>query len=341
MSNSNQLPTWTSLSEYQYLPKSPALVQLLLLITGVFGGSRLVRLVIPTFFIAHSFCPKVLNHAPISGVGARQIRHFELPFIRYDVPICSPITPASPPLLNLQTNKPRAPRIRYSIDSPQIPIGPLDLVSISIHLLPLDHGVSVRSASVIVERRIQLHDQPSGSTSIPQISSSSYSPRQSPTLLPSFPRSPSAPFQEDHLLNAESSMLSLSSYSPTSTPSIASESAPLLHSNSIASTGTKLVVNPIVGTESSGTLFRDENGVWNRTLTLQWPTVRSPNLWAIGETISSNLVTVKYFIRTKVRFFFLVVRLPRLTLRLDHRLLSVRYRVNRPCRSRTPDRIHQ
>jgi len=63
---------------------------------------------------------------------------------------------------------------------------------------------------------------------------------------------------------------------------------------------TKSVVNPIVGTESSGALFRDENGLWSRTLTLQWPTVRSPNLWAIGETISSNLVTVKYFIRTKI-----------------------------------------
>jgi len=61
-----------------------------------------------------------------------------------------------------------------------------------------------------------------------------------------------------------------------------------------------LVVNPIAGTESSAGLFRDENGVWSRTLTLQWPAVKSHSLWAVGETISSDLVTVKYFVRTKI-----------------------------------------
>jgi hypothetical protein len=68
-----------------------------------------------------------------------------------------------------------------------------------------------------------------------------------------------------------------------------------------------LVVNPIVGTESSGTLSRNENGVWSRTLTLQWPTVKSHSLWAIGETISSDLATVKYFVRTKVCICSLVI----------------------------------
>ena len=260
--------------------------------------------------VAHSVFPIVLNHMPISGVGARQIRHFELPFIRYDVPICSPITPPSPPLLDLQTNKPRAPRIRYSIVSPQMPIGPLDLVSVSIHLLPVDHGVSIRSASIIVERRIQLHDQVSGSTTIPHIpipprsTSSSSFPKQSPNpLLSSFPKSSFSPFTpQEPLLNAESSTPSPSSSTPTIPLTIASESTPLLNPSSTTSS-TKLVVNPIVGTESSGTLFRDENGVWNRTLTLQWPVVKSHSLWAIGETISSDLVTVKYFIRTKVCFF--------------------------------------
>ena len=262
------------------------------------------------FIVAHLNFPIVLNHAPISGIGARQIRHFELPFIRYDVPIYSQITPPTPPLLNLQTNKPRAPRIRYSINSPQIPIGPHDLVSVSIHLLPVDHGVSIRSTSVIVERRIQLHDQTScvsGSISIPQTPitprSTSSSPKQLPT--PS-PYSSTAPSQEDPLFDAVSSTPSFSSSNPTITPgtalssslSITSESTPLLHPNANASM--KLVVNPIAGTESSGDLFRDENGVWSRTLTLQWPAVKSHSLWAVGETISSDLVTVKYFVRTKV-----------------------------------------
>ena len=271
------------------------------------------------FTVAHLiFFLIVLSHVPISGIGARQIRHFELPFIRYDVPIYSPITPPTPPLLNLQTNKPRAPRIRYSIHSPQIPIGPHDLVSISIHLLPVDHGVSIRSTSVIVERRIKLHDQTpsvSASISIPQTSvtprSTSSSPKQLPIPYSKSPYPPTPPFQADLLFDPMSSTPSLSSSnpSPTITPgtalssslTIASESTPLLHPNSSAST--KLVVNPIAGTESSGNLYRDESGVWSRTLTLQWPAVKSHSLWAVGETISSDLVTVKYFIRTKVCVF--------------------------------------
>ena len=269
------------------------------------------------FIVAHLILRIVLNHVPISGIGARQIRHFELPFIRYDVPIYSPISPPTPPLLNLQTNKPRAPRIRYSIHSPQIPIGPHDLVSISIHLLPVDHGVSIRNTSVIVERRIQLHDQTScvsGSTSIPQTSisprSTSSSPKQSPTPCSKSSYSPTATFQEDPLFDAASSTPSLSSSTitpgtaPSSSLTVPSESTPLLHPN--LSPSTKLVVNPIAGTESSGNLFRDENGVWSRTLTLQWPAVKSHSLWAVGETISSDLVTVKYFIRTKVCFPLLV-----------------------------------
>ena len=238
------------------------------------------------FTLVHLIFLIVLNHLPISGIGTRQIRHFELPLIRYDVPSYLPISPPTPPFLNLQTNKPRAPRIRYSIHSPQIPIGPHDLVSVSIHLLPVDHGVSIRSTSIIVERRIQLHDQ------IPSVSGSTSIPPTPP------------PYQEDPLFDAVSSTPSLSS---TVTPdtalsslSMASESTPLLPPNSSAST--KLVVNPIAGTESSGNLFRDEKGVWSRTLTLQWPAVKSHSLWAVGETISSELVTVKYFVRTKVCF---------------------------------------
>lgn len=255
----------------------------------------------------------------MGGIGARQIRHFELPLVRYDVPLYSHIAPPSRPLLDQITNKPRAPRIRYSINSPQIPIGPLDLVSVSIHLLPVDHGVSIRSASVIVERRIQLHDQAPNASSFVSISQtpSSLSPSfpsqsPSPSLLPTFPKfsySPTASFQEDPLLDAASSTPSLTSSIPTITPgtvsstslTMASESTPILHPNSTNST--KLVVNPIAGTESSGTLYRDENGVWSRTLTLQWPAAKSHSLWAVGETISSDLVSVKYFVRTKVRIF--------------------------------------
>jgi hypothetical protein len=136
---------------------------------------------------------------------------------------------------------------------------------------------SIRSASVIIERRIQLHDlalNASGSISLPQTPYPSTQVRHHHLSLTSHPA---------HLCRL------LSAHS---------ESTPLLHPNSLNST--KLVVNAMVGTESSGTLYRDENGMWSRTLTSQWPAAKSHSLWAIGETMSSDLVLVKFFIRTKV-----------------------------------------
>lgn len=274
----------------------------------------------------------VLTHAPISGVGSRQIRHFELPLIRYDLPPIGPITPTLEPLLNQETNKPRAPRVRYSINSPKSPIGPLDLVPIPIHLRPFDRGVSIRSASVIVERRIFLRDvgqtqslppspliptalQPNPSTS------SLAGPSSSPLLQPSAPKlthSDSAPhlYHEQEL--ESSSTLSLSSSIPTVTPgtiypstaSLASETTPLLpipsnHPSIPPSSQTpsaKVIVNSIAGAESSGNFALDGQGTWSKTLTLQWPAPKSHSRWAIGETITSELVSVKFFIRAKVFF---------------------------------------
>jgi len=45
---------------------------------------------------------------------------------------------------------------------------------------------------------------------------------------------------------------------------------------------------------------RDDEGVWSKTLTLQWPAARSHSRWAIGETIQSDLVSVKFFVRIKI-----------------------------------------
>ncbi|KDR81810.1 hypothetical protein GALMADRAFT_152624 [Galerina marginata CBS 339.88] len=267
----------------------------------------------------------VLSHVPISGVGSRQIRHFELPLVRYDLPPFATVTPSPEPFLSQEITKPRAPRIRYSTHPPKTPIGPLDLVSIPIHLQPLEHGVSIRSASVIVERRIFLHDIPHPSTPVslsslntPSLNSSHSSSSlnkssSSPHLQPSFPSSsssysPTHSYQEPEPEPA-SSTASFSSSNPTLTPgtiypsalSIASETANLLpNSPPSSSSSVKVIVNPIAGVESSGNFARDANGIWSKTLTLQWPAAKSHSRWAIGETISSELVSVKYFIRSKI-----------------------------------------
>jgi hypothetical protein len=40
--------------------------------------------------------------------------------------------------------------------------------------------------------------------------------------------------------------------------------------------------------------------MWSKTLTLQWPAAKTHSRWTIGETITSELASVKFFVRAKV-----------------------------------------
>ncbi|KAJ7694189.1 hypothetical protein B0H17DRAFT_1058115 [Mycena rosella] len=238
----------------------------------------------------------IVNHVPILGVGSRQIKHSELPLLRFDhppEPSPSSFTTIGQPILDSEVSHPNCPPIRYSINSPTAPVGPLDLVSIPIHLLPRDPGVSFRSASVIVERRMRLMDPPS--------------PPSTPTILSNMPTTLQAPSPSGSLPIPQrtSSSSSSLSYSPSSSytdsSSQLSSSATLQPSDSRTSTsGASLLVNSIAGSESSGLFACADSGIWSKTLTLQWPAAKSQSRWAIGETIESELVSVKFFARVKV-----------------------------------------
>ncbi|KZT28534.1 hypothetical protein NEOLEDRAFT_1154464 [Neolentinus lepideus HHB14362 ss-1] len=129
----------------------------------------------------------VLTHIPISGIGTRQLKAFELPLIRYDVP--SPLIPALelPPLLTPTISAPtsspstslshplldchqfvpsklKTGPIRYAIHVPHTAIGPEDLVSVGVWL-GVEGGVSVKSVEVVIERRIEIRDGESSNTS--------------------------------------------------------------------------------------------------------------------------------------------------------------------------------
>ncbi|KAH6919042.1 hypothetical protein BKA70DRAFT_1249102 [Coprinopsis sp. MPI-PUGE-AT-0042] len=348
----------------------------------------------------------VLHHAPITGVGSRQVRHFEIPLVRYDVPRPLALPEPREMVLDQTTSKPRVPRIRYCMRMPSAPIGPLDLVSIPLHMQPVDQGVSIRSASVTIERRIQLHDMstaptPSLSSSHGSTSNSSatrqqltpstpsanagsraqnsyFASQQSPSTSSPHPTSASqqegshdtplasSSHQQYHHKPTESTS-SLSSSNPTITPETvfasdasiktyssehpllsqstasssttsnsssstrlvspvsqpptpngaisphaqstsqtpsasppSSYSSPFLFSGSSASSSSaKVVANLIVGTETES-FTRDPQGIWSKTLTLQWPASKSHSRWAIGETINSDLVSVRFFVRVKV-----------------------------------------
>ncbi|KAJ6547385.1 hypothetical protein B0H19DRAFT_1266325 [Mycena capillaripes] len=236
----------------------------------------------------------IINHIPILGVGSRQIKHSELPLLRFGLPAAyEPPTPIARPVLESEISHPHSPPIRYSVNSPTTPVGPLDLVSIPIHLLPSDPSVSIRSASVIVERRMRFMD-PASPPSTPTVPSPTLSTVPSPQ--------PSCSLPIPQRTSSSSSSLSLS-YSPSSS-STYQESSYLSSSSTLqpsdSRVGASLLVNSVAGTESSGLFARAESGVWSKTLTLQWPAAKSHSRWAIGETIESELVSVKFFVRVKI-----------------------------------------
>ncbi|KAG5354194.1 hypothetical protein C0989_003707 [Termitomyces sp. Mn162] len=268
----------------------------------------------------------VLNHVPITGVGSRQVKHFELPLVRFDLPWYEP-PPPSPvkPLLLHQTTKPKAPRIRYSIDVPTFPIGPLDLVSIPVYLMPLDKGVTVRSATVTIERRIQLNE----------IYTSPIDVLSSPLLIPSATKPASARVSAGSSSSSRNTTPSSSYHEPTppvfsgletissdissgptitphslyhSSTSFASDRPLLSHvspaitttSSSSSTLPSKLVLTSIVDAESTGQFFRNDQGIWTKTITLQWPAAKPHSRWAIGETIQTELVSVRFFARIKI-----------------------------------------
>jgi hypothetical protein len=258
---------------------------------------------------------------PLASVGTRLMKHFDLPFIRYDLPP-HPLTPSSPSTyLPCQTNKPRAPALRYRLTVPTAPVGPQDLVSIHISLQPVDHPVSIRSASLIVERRIQLNETiaPPSSLAPPTLpipiilsssssSSSSSSYPQSHSAQSSY--SPTTPPPHENFYNPITNGANLSPYSlppsvnPTpSTSTIWSDETirPLLpHPPSSPFLSSKTVVQSVAGVESTGRFSIDDNGVWAKTLTLQWPAAKSHTRWAMGENIQTDLASVKFFVRVKV-----------------------------------------
>ncbi|PSS37421.1 hypothetical protein PHLCEN_2v725 [Hermanssonia centrifuga] len=182
----------------------------------------------------------VLEHAPSPSVGSRIVKYFDLALIRYDIPpSLPPPTPSSydhpssdpstslTPTLPHVTNKPRAPVLHYNLSTPTYPIGPSDLLFTSLFLRPRDPSVSIRSASLLVERRIDLLD-----ADLP------LSPSQAPTS-PHPPRiaiSSSLPEREANVREGESYAMAHSLAASHSTSTI----------DSVASTSTVTSRSPLI-----------------------------------------------------------------------------------------------
>ncbi|KAL1947656.1 hypothetical protein VTO73DRAFT_13380 [Trametes versicolor] len=130
----------------------------------------------------------VLDHVDIPRVGSRIVRYYDLGLVRYDLPpSLSPPSnpPTSPHALLHQTSKPRAPVVRYNVSIPTLPVGPSDIIFTTLSLQPLDPSVTVRSATVSVERRIDLHNIPAAPT--PLVTAGiNYSAAASPSPITTF-----------------------------------------------------------------------------------------------------------------------------------------------------------
>lgn len=247
----------------------------------------------------------VIEHIPITGVGHRLLRYFDLPLIRYDVssyPLSNPpVSPASP---YLQTTKPRAPVVRYNVSTPDHPVGPNDIIFASVTIQPLDPAVSVRSATVAVERRIDLRRSPATSSppSTPTIDPYQHAddvptPSSSTSNLSPAPHDPEG---STHGV-ASSSQLTLDSMSgrplltsPSLTPS-SSNSAP--YSND----GSARTITSTVLSHEYTDLARDSMGTFQKTATLQWPASRPHSRWALGETMHTSRASVRFFLRVSIR----------------------------------------
>ncbi|KZT11541.1 uncharacterized protein LAESUDRAFT_275759 [Laetiporus sulphureus 93-53] len=273
-----------------------------------------------------------LEHVPITGVGHRLLRYYDLALIRYDVPSYPSHLPPVPPAssLYLQTSKPRAPVLRYNISTPSHPVGPDDIIFASLSLQPLDRNVSVRSATLVVERRIDLLN-PS-----PYSSTSAGSPPPTPLCgsylasdeIPT-PSSSSSQLSFKTPYDSSSNLLSpqelaLSTSSRTEGSTTASSSLSFLSSpqsslpmpinipphparhpsaaRTLTATDTpaKTVTSTVTTTEGSG-FTCEAHGVWSKTLTLQFPTSRPQSKWALGETMHSEHVAIRFFLRATVR----------------------------------------
>lgn len=252
----------------------------------------------------------VLNHAPIPGVGSRLLKHYDLFLIKYDLPGSvsppSPVTPPSTSYLTSLTTKSRGPSLRYRITLPTKPVGPLDIVSLQVTVQPLDSAVSIRSATAVVERRIQFSELP--------ISPPSTSTPSAPTLSShSYLTSIQESHPHDHysvttnpcdITSAASSSNDLSSSSSMSQndtrPLLPQRQSSVPSASPLTHASERTATHIFAHLESSHRFTRDSTGTWRQTLTFSWPDASPSSRWTVGETLQTNMASVKFFIRVKL-----------------------------------------
>ncbi|OAX36607.1 hypothetical protein K503DRAFT_772352 [Rhizopogon vinicolor AM-OR11-026] len=255
----------------------------------------------------------VLNHAPIPAVGSRLLKHYDLHLIRHDLPGMisppSPVTPTS--YISSLSTKSRGPSLRYRISLPTKPVGPLDIVSLQVTVQPLDPAVSVRTATAVVERRIQFSEHPISSPSGPSTSSAPISSSHSHSMTNQESHPHGRHFVAMHsgdITSAESSSNDLHCLSSSSSVMSDNDARPLLphhqspvpNASPLNNASERITTHIFAHLESSHRFNRDSTGTWHQTLNFSWPDTRPSSRWAVGETLQTSMASVRFFIRVKL-----------------------------------------
>ena len=234
--------------------------------------------------------------------------------MRYDANVPRSFS-APPTSLWLPTNKPRAPVIQYQLLTPTTPVAPLDIVTIPLVLRPVDPAVAIRSASLLVERRIDMYE----TAALPS----------SPYPHAALTRSPVSNDEDssgstvhglDHGRNAEAStsravapllkqdepnpsLASLSTTYTTESFGSSAEQRPLLTSIMTDQPAKTSTLN-VAHVDSTGPFVKEPTGEYRKLLTLKWPANKSNSHWAMGETMRTEMINVRFLIRVKVNINF-------------------------------------
>ncbi|KAF8528213.1 hypothetical protein BU17DRAFT_39117 [Hysterangium stoloniferum] len=195
----------------------------------------------------------VLNHIPMTGLGSRQVKTYDLPLMRYDAGEPLPLAPST----WAQVGSSKSPTsLRYIINTPPFSLGPLELLPVSLKLSPSGPTASVHSVELAIERRLEFNHFPRDVASID--------------------------------LNSTTNLVERPPPSPKSS------------SSSTFSSSSKVNTSIIASVDASDIPRDEKTGLFMKTVTLQIPAQKSSSHWAIGQTMQTPLVTLRFFLRIKV-----------------------------------------
>lgn len=219
----------------------------------------------------------------MTGLGTRQVKGFELALTRYDTPK-TPQPPSEPAFST--AHGPRSLALQHLVSLPNTASGPLDIIPISVRLRPIgDDNATVSSVSLTVQRRVIVSDVAAASDDQLLRASTAHAASAGAGGL-------SADRGRDSLsyVSASASDVALlGSRIERSSP------APQASSSSASKPSSMLVAS----VEASG-IPRDATDCYVKTLYLSLPPAKSNNHWALGETLSTAIASVAFFVLVRV-----------------------------------------